>query len=126
MLKYLLNDRLFASYTVPFFWFIGGILVVFLELVVNMKASYGRYNSSNSGIPVRTAWILQELPSFAVPCVLLIHHWSSVTPTKFVILSLFLIHYFQRYVVSTVRSSEKEKRYVCVSSMRIDLNRRET
>jgi len=99
MLKYLLHDRLFASYTVPFFWFIGGIFVVFLELVVNIKAPYGRYNSSNSGIPVRTAWILQELPSFVVPSVLLIHHWSSVTPTKFVILSLFLIHYFQRVFI---------------------------
>ena len=96
MFEYLYNDRLLASYTVPFVWFGSGILVIILEVFVNIKAPYGRYNTSNAGIPVRLAWFLQELPSFAVPCYLLYYHWSTVTPTKLIILSLYLMHYFQR------------------------------
>ena len=96
MLEYIFDDRLFVSYTCPYLWFISAALVVVLELFINMKAPYGRYNTSNAGIPVRTAWFIQELPSFVVPCYLLYHHGSSVSFTNFVIVGWYLIHYFQR------------------------------
>ena len=98
MLNYLLNDRIFVSYICPICWFLSAIVVFFLEVILDIKASYGRYNSNNSGIPARLAWFIQELPSFFVPCYLLVEYWSLVTTTKFLLISFFLIHYFQRYV----------------------------
>lgn len=98
MLNYLLNDRIFVSYTCPTLWFVGAIAVILFEVILDFKAPYGRYNTSNRGIPVRTAWILQELPSFFVPSYLLYQYWPLVTTTKFLLISFFLIHYSQRYV----------------------------
>ena len=115
MFEYLFDDRLFVTCTVPYLFFIGGIAVIFFELVVNIKAEYGRYNTNNSGVPVRLAWFIQELPSFAVPCYLFYHHWPLVTSTKFVVLNLYLIHYLQRCVVrisveiDTYERQEEEK-----------------
>jgi hypothetical protein len=98
MFEYFLDDRLFVTYTCPYLWLIGSFLVVFLELVVNIKAPYGRYNTTNSGIPVRMAWFIQELPSFAIPCYLVYYHWTSLTLTKSIIIAWFSMHYFQRFV----------------------------
>jgi hypothetical protein len=98
MLKYILDDRIFVSHTCPYLWFISSLLIVFFELIVDIKASYGRYNTSNKGIPAKLAWFIQEFPSFAIPCYLLYYYWQSVTITKLIIVGLFLIHYFQRYV----------------------------
>jgi hypothetical protein len=98
MLNYLLNDRLFVSYICPSFWFVGSIAVFIAEIILDIKVPYGRYNTSNSGVPVRLAWFIQELPCFVIPCYLLYSHWSLVTMTKFMIIGFFLTHYFQRYV----------------------------
>jgi hypothetical protein len=98
MLKYLLNDRIFVSYTCPWLWFTSSAFVFFLEIILGIRAPYGRYNTNNGGISARLAWFIQELPSFMIPSYLLYYHWSSVTITKFIIIGLFLIHYFQRYV----------------------------
>lgn len=98
MLQYLLNDQIFVTYICPSFWFINSIFVLFFEIILGIRAPYGRYNTKNTGIPVRLAWFIQELPCFIIPCYLLYNHWSSVTMTKFIIIGFFLIHYFQRYV----------------------------
>ena len=82
-------------------WFIGSALVVFLEIFVNIKAPYGRYNTTNTGIPVRIAWFVQELPSFVVPCYLLYSHWPTISLVKFVVVLWFLVHYAQRYADMT-------------------------
>ncbi|CAF0744873.1 unnamed protein product [Rotaria sordida] len=99
MLKYILNDQNFVCYVLPYLWFINSFIVIFCELVLNIKAPYGRYNTNNSGVPARLAWFIQELPSFMIPCYLLYYHWSSVSITKFIIVGLFLIHYFQRVFI---------------------------
>jgi hypothetical protein len=96
MLEYILNDRLVVTYIIPYFWLICSPVVLISEIILGYRAPYGRYNTSNNGIPARLAWFIQELPSFTIPCYLLYYHWSSVTITKFIIVGLYLIHYFQR------------------------------
>lgn len=98
MLNYIPDDRTLVTYVFPYMWLINAVLVVFLEIALNFKATYGRYNTSNSGISARLAWFIQELPSFVVPCYLLYYHQSSLSTVNVVIVGLFLIHYFQRYV----------------------------
>lgn len=105
MLKYLLNDRIFVSYICPCLWFISSAFVIILEVILGIRAPYGRYNTTNKGIPVRLAWLIQELPCFIIPSYLLYYYWSSVTITKFIIVGLFLIHYFQRYVIHILSRS---------------------
>jgi len=99
MLEYLLNDQIFVSYTCPYLWFISAIFIFFGEIILGIRAPYGRYNTKNSGIPSRLAWFIQELPCFVIPCYLLYNQWSSVTITKFIIIGFFLIHYFQRVFI---------------------------
>lgn len=98
MLTFILNDENFVTYVCPYLWFISSFFVFFFEIILNIKAPYGRYNNNDSGVPVRLAWFIQELPCFTIPCYLLYYHWSSISLTKFIIVGLFLIHYFQRYV----------------------------
>ncbi|CAF0831492.1 unnamed protein product [Adineta steineri] len=99
MLEYILNDHIFVSYTCPYLWFIGAAVVLLFEVILDIKAPYGRYNTTNGGIPVRLAWFIQELPSFVVPCYILYNNWSSISITKLIIISFFLIHYFQRVFI---------------------------
>ena len=103
MFEYVFNDQVFVTYTCPLLWWIFSIVVVILEQLVQIKAPYGRYNVENTGIPVRIAWFIQELPSFAVPFYLVYNHWNTITTTKLVIISFFLIHYFQRFVNKSLR-----------------------
>lgn len=98
MLEYLLNDRIFVTYICPSLWIISAIFVFILEIILGIRAPYGRYNTTNKGIPVKLAWFIQEFPSFLIPSYLIYYYWSSITLTKFLIVSLYLIHYFQRYV----------------------------
>ena len=80
-----------------FFWAIS--VLISLQVV---SAPYGRYTRSGWGVflPARLAWVVQELPSFAVPLYI-----AFFTPCprvglwrNQVALGLFLLHYFQRYV----------------------------
>jgi 3-oxo-5-alpha-steroid 4-dehydrogenase 1 len=99
MLEYILNDRIFVTYICPYTWIISSVFVVIFQGIVGIKASYGRYNNSNSGISGRLAWFIQECPCFIIPCYLLYQYWSSVTLTKFLLMAFFLIHYFQRVFI---------------------------
>lgn len=98
MLTYLLNDQNLVSYVFPYLWLINAVFVIFFEIILDIKAPYGRYNTNNSGVPCRLAWFVQELPCFVIPSYLLYYYWPSISITKFIIVGLFLIHYFQRYV----------------------------
>jgi hypothetical protein len=97
MLEYIVNDRIFVTYICPYTWIISSIFVLVFQGFVGIKAPYGRYNNSNSGIPARLAWFIQELPCFIIPCYLLYKYWSSISIIKFLLTAFFLIHYFQRY-----------------------------
>ena len=78
----------------------------------NIRMPYGRYTSDTSRlfhiigltsckIPAKLAWFLQELPSFVLPlfCVLNIggKQVGEFNP-NIVILGMFIMHYFNRYV----------------------------
>jgi hypothetical protein len=80
--------------------------LLFALLLQFMYAEYGRYFNVNStskwgfGIHPRVAWVLQELPMFALPLILLFHSKDEKlgsTPNT-VLISMLLLHYFRRYV----------------------------
>lgn len=98
MFESFLTDQIIVAYIIPYSWIIFSFVVLFVELVIGYQPPYGRYNTGNSGVPVKLAWFIQELPCFVIPTYLLYNHWSHVTVTKFLVVGLFLIHYFQRYV----------------------------
>lgn len=104
MLEYLLNDRIFVTYTCPYVWIISSIFIVIFQGILGIRAPYGRYNNSNSGIPGRLAWFFQESPCFFIPCYLLYQYWSLVTLTKFLLITFFLVHYFQRYFFDIIEN----------------------
>lgn len=68
-----------------------------------MSAPYGRYTRPGYGfsINVRLAWVLQESPSFLVPVLVAGYlggdQITGALNPNVVLLSLFLLHYFQRY-----------------------------
>lgn len=79
-------------------YFITSILV-FTLLSLGITAPYGRYSRSGWGLCVngKLAWFVQEIPSFTVPLVLLmIDSPYKRTMPNILLLTLFLIHYFQR------------------------------
>jgi len=73
-----LTDQIFVTYLIPYCWIIFSFIVVFIEVVIGYQAPYGRYNTTNNGIPVKLAWFIQELPCFVIPSYLLCHYWSYV------------------------------------------------
>jgi len=73
---------------------------VFFILISGITAPYGRYARTGWGIQIngKAAWFIQEIPSFAVPVILLFTDAAGLKKTaNLLLLSLFLIHYFQRY-----------------------------
>ncbi|KAJ8308087.1 hypothetical protein KUTeg_012961, partial [Tegillarca granosa] len=65
-----------------------------------LDAPYGRYSRQGFGLFVnaKVAWVIQELPAFAVPVMLILFFdfpQMSKTPNR-IMLACFLIHYFQR------------------------------
>ena len=46
----------------------------------------------------KLAWFVQESPAFIIPCLLLAEKWEQTGITEKILLIMFLIHYFQRYV----------------------------
>ncbi|XP_078694369.1 3-oxo-5-alpha-steroid 4-dehydrogenase 1-like [Branchiostoma floridae x Branchiostoma belcheri] len=79
---------------------LGLSVPVFFIMVFVKVAEYGRYTvkSTSWSLPARPAWLFQELPSFAVP-VLLVLSGRAVRMTQLpnqVLLGMFVAHYFQR------------------------------
>ena len=74
--------------------------VTVLLLVISFHAPYGRYSSSNWGfeIPVKVAWVVQELPAFCTPVYLVLtterQSWNFV---NLALIAMFLGHYAHRY-----------------------------
>ncbi|XP_059145820.1 3-oxo-5-alpha-steroid 4-dehydrogenase 1-like [Physella acuta] len=84
-----------------FVW--GGSVLISLQTVT---APYGRYSRSGWGppVPVKLAWIIQELPSFAVPLIVAFFA-DCPNANKTIIrfsLGLFLFHYTQRTFIFPV------------------------
>ena len=77
--------------------FVAGVAQLF------MSAPYGRYIRGGYGFPMnaKLAWVLQECPSFLVPVFVAGYlggnQITGVVNPNVVLLSMFLLHYFQRY-----------------------------
>jgi 3-oxo-5-alpha-steroid 4-dehydrogenase 1 len=98
-------DPLSESQLVSISWtmiFLG--VCSFVTLVFVRAAPYGRYDGEwfwGPKINGRAAWIIQELPSFAVPLYFWISQYSSnqhlrIISTNTILLSIFLTHYLNR------------------------------
>ena len=77
----------------------GALVFILLQVI---RSAYGRYGNRSWGpdIDPKVAWFIQELPSFLVPVSLLLFTDCpklSGLPNK-ILLAIFLIHYFQRWV----------------------------
>ncbi|GFO14328.1 3-oxo-5-alpha-steroid 4-dehydrogenase 1 [Plakobranchus ocellatus] len=79
----------------------------------SQTAPYGRYARSGWGtfVPGKFAWIVQELPSFAVPLLVLLYTDcpKAGLPLNQLALFLFLLHYFQRINVDISLTEQKKK-----------------
>ncbi|XP_053322852.1 3-oxo-5-alpha-steroid 4-dehydrogenase 1 [Spea bombifrons] len=62
-----------------------------------IRMPYGRYSSSTFGppVPVRWAWFIQELPSFAFPVYFILSQ-PKVGAVNLTLLGAFTLHYFHR------------------------------
>lgn len=76
---------------------IGGLLYLLHQR--RKKTPYGRYVESCSPgvmVPAKLAWLIQELPSFLVPVLLLLTTESSAGLGRTLLLWTFILHYFHR------------------------------
>ena len=97
------ND-IYILHLVSYTYIVTSVLVLFL-LISGITAPYGRYTRDGWGIFVngKLAWFVQEIPSFAVPVIFIFQDAPGLRKAPNVLLfSLFVIHYFQRYVLFTV------------------------
>ncbi|XP_006903192.1 PREDICTED: 3-oxo-5-alpha-steroid 4-dehydrogenase 1 [Elephantulus edwardii] len=85
---------------------LAGLLAVLgcftMLLLQRYGTSYGRYSSSSWcwQVPARLAWVLQELPSLALPlleCALADHHLRRAPNA--LLLAMFIIHYAHRTLI---------------------------
>ncbi|KAI4905887.1 hypothetical protein NFI96_014091 [Prochilodus magdalenae] len=79
----------------------GMILAGVLHFLCFQKshAAYGRYlgaSSSSWMVPARLAWFIQELPALLLPMLLLLTTSDSHPTGRYLLLSTFCLHYFQR------------------------------
>lgn len=80
---------------------LGSFATAVIQLFIS--APYGRYSRGGYGFSInaRLAWVVQECPSFVVPvfvagCLRADQIKGELNPNV-VLLSMFLLHYFQRY-----------------------------
>lgn len=81
--------------------FAVGTLVFFILMFV--PAVYGRYAGPKSwfgfGVNARTAWFIQEFPSFIFPvvfCLLEYNRKDTISICHVVLIGLFTLHYWER------------------------------
>ena len=85
-----------------------GIAVAFMQLVLKFEIPYGRFSRAGfgCGIPAKISWVLQECPAFLIPAYLFYlkegDQLGGALNVNVLLLALFLIHYFQRWVETTI------------------------
>ena len=97
----------FLEVWTPWIMIWTGVIVFVLEAFGGLRAAYGRYNKSNFGLGARAAWLLQESPAFYVPLAILVfygrHTNVNLRDTNLVLLFCFMLHYFHRSFIYTLR-----------------------
>ena len=83
-------------------WFMIIMAVVTLLSLQFQDAPYGRYATEGWGlfIPGKLAWVIQELPSFSVPVLLIMYERSpKMSETvNVVLIGFYIVHYIQRLI----------------------------
>lgn len=104
------------EYWIPLSMIIAAVVVFIAEAGVGLKAKYGRYSAPNNiGLKAPIAWLLQECPAFFVPLFLIFYHKASLfnglqqLNTNLIILGYFMIHYFNRSFIYTMRIKSDKK-----------------
>ena len=46
----------------------------------------------------KVAWIVQEMPAFILPSIFLWEARTAINVTQHILLGMFMIHYFNRYM----------------------------
>ena len=82
----------------------GSMAVAALLLLTGLTAPYGRYSREGWGIqvPGKAAWILQECPCL-VAAVICFYYRTQTSLVSYVLLSLFVFHYFNRTLIFPLR-----------------------
>lgn len=92
-------------------------------LLWGVSAPYGRHGRRGWGpeLPARLAWVIQELPSLAVPLALLGSARSDclADPGSTALLGLFVAHYFQRTLIFPllIRGGKPTPASVCLLAL---------
>lgn len=82
------------------------VSVPIVLILIFLPAWYGRYTQNYKyylgSLSARSAWMLQECPSFIIPFVFLLINLRTVKENipSVVCLCFYLFHYFYRYVYS--------------------------
>ena len=78
----------------------GCALMVICIMPLGCVAPYGRYASPKFGMLINSnfAWVVQELPAFAVPlfCVLYTEGRQLNNSANLICIGMMIVHYFQR------------------------------
>lgn len=106
----------FLEFYGPWLMISIGTIVFLVEAIGGVRAEYGRYNKKNMGFSAPVAWFLQESPAFLVPFGLWLYRGPSIFDkttgslnTNLIVLSYFLIHYFNRSFIYTLRIKSSKK-----------------
>ncbi|XP_062866107.1 3-oxo-5-alpha-steroid 4-dehydrogenase 2a [Trichomycterus rosablanca] len=76
---------------------IGGLLYFLRQ--IGTHTPYGRYvevGGRNVMVPAKVAWLVQELPSFLIPVLLMLSTESTTGLGRNLLLGTFCLHYFHR------------------------------
>ncbi|XP_036413406.1 3-oxo-5-alpha-steroid 4-dehydrogenase 2a [Colossoma macropomum] len=98
---------------------IGGFFYLLRQMTTHTP--YGRYvepHSSGVMVPAKAAWLIQELPSFLVPTLLLLTTESSSGLGRGLLLSTFILHYFQRtFIYALLTKGRPSPLHIVVSAV---------
>jgi len=86
----------------------GSMVLAAFVLLAGIQAPYGRYSSGTWGILMngKLAWVLQELPAFAIPTAFFAYHHPSPSTSSLanqILVCLFCAHYFNRTFIFPLR-----------------------
>ncbi|EER00273.1 3-oxo-5-alpha-steroid 4-dehydrogenase, putative [Perkinsus marinus ATCC 50983] len=92
-----------ATRVVSYALIVGFAAVLFVGFF-GVTAAYGKmiesgYGSYSFKIDPRIGWFFQELPSLLLPFLCLISEWSDLHSLQIALLSMLILHYFQRSII---------------------------
>ncbi|XP_076851300.1 3-oxo-5-alpha-steroid 4-dehydrogenase 2a [Brachyhypopomus gauderio] len=100
-------------------YIVGGVLLVFHQR--SSGTPYGRYVDAGGRslmVPARLAWLVQELPSFLVPVLLLLSTESLTDVGRNILIWTFCLHYFQRtFIFSLLTKGRPSPLFIVVSAV---------